>query len=78
MLIFQRIVDNILGHDGRLSSSSSVIASIKRHLLRKGNMSRIDPRVRRTRRALQQSLLELVKEKPYETITIQEITQRVI
>ena len=39
-------------------------------------MPKLDPRVRRTRRALQQSLLELVQEKPYETITIQEITAR--
>ena len=39
-------------------------------------MTKLDPRVRRTRRALQQSLLALVQETAYETITIQQITER--
>lgn len=39
-------------------------------------MSKLDPRVRRTHQALQQAILALVQEKPYETITIQEITER--
>ena len=39
-------------------------------------MPKLDPRVRRTHQALQQSLLALVQEKPYESITVQDITER--
>jgi AcrR family transcriptional regulator len=84
MLIFQQFVDNMIKDDGRLSSSSSVMALIKRQLskfrcyllIRKKAMSKLDPRVRRTHQALQEAILELVQEKPYEAITIQEITDR--
>jgi AcrR family transcriptional regulator len=39
-------------------------------------MAKIDPRVKRTRRFLGDALVELILEKPYEQITIKEITER--
>jgi AcrR family transcriptional regulator len=39
-------------------------------------MPKIDPRVRRTHQALQEAILALAQEQPYEAITIQAITDR--
>jgi AcrR family transcriptional regulator len=39
-------------------------------------MAKIDPRVKRTRRLLGDALVALILEKPYEQITIKEITER--
>ena len=39
-------------------------------------MGKIDPRVKRTYRLLGDALVELILEKPYEQITIKEITER--
>ncbi|MCB8943088.1 MAG: TetR/AcrR family transcriptional regulator [Ardenticatenaceae bacterium] len=39
-------------------------------------MTKLDPRVRRTHQALQEAMLSLIQEKPYDAITIQEITER--
>ena len=37
---------------------------------------RIDPRVKRTRRLLEQSFLELLREKGFQSVTVQDITDR--
>jgi AcrR family transcriptional regulator len=78
VLIFQQIVDNIIKDDGRLSSAKSVTLLTKRQSLKimENIMPKLDPRVRRTHQALQQALLELVQEQPYESIPIQAITDR--
>jgi len=38
--------------------------------------SRIDRRVERTRKALREALLSLIEEKGYDTVTVEEVTQR--
>lgn len=38
--------------------------------------ARLDPRVRRTRRCLQDALLGLLREQPFDDITVQDITER--
>lgn len=45
-------------------------------MMEPGQGARVDRRARRTRQVLEQALLELIEEQPYETITIQQITDR--
>jgi len=61
-----------------LSSTKSVNLSTKQQLLNimENIMPKLDPRVRRTHQALQQALLDLIQEQPYETISIQAITDK--
>lgn len=40
------------------------------------NPARLDLRVRRTRRLLREALLGLLREKRFDTITVQEVTER--
>jgi AcrR family transcriptional regulator len=59
-----------------LSITTLPAVSINRHLSQKGiNMAaKLDRRVRRTRRLLADALLTLVTERPYEMISVQDIT----
>ena len=47
---------------------------MRRHIL--GEESDLDPRVKRTRKFLQTALLDLLREKPLQTITVRDIAER--
>ncbi len=45
-------------------------------MLPNGNEKKLDPRVRRTRQLLEQAFLELLGERDFQSISVQEVTQR--
>jgi AcrR family transcriptional regulator len=77
MLISRRSVDNIGFGNGNVKVESGFAVVYTTKGLRMSKKSdRLDPRVMRTRRLLRDALMELIPEKGYEAIRVQDITDR--